>query len=91
MKVHTVHVDGQEFALDPDQDIDALQREILEAAQAGAGFVKFDTIGRATVSVLITSRVGVRFEVIERDSDLVAEWEANPPGIDKDPSLDDIL
>lgn len=91
MKVHTVHVDGQEFVLDPDHDVEALQREILEAAQAGAGFVKFETVGRATISVLITSRVGVRFEVLERDPQLVAGWEAHPPSIDKDRSLDDIL
>lgn len=91
MEVNTVHVDGQEFVLGADQDVESLQRDILKAARAGAGFVKFDTVGRATISVLITARVGVRFEVIQRDEQVVAEWDVNPPNIDKFPAYEDLL
>jgi hypothetical protein len=82
MKIHKVRVDGQTFVLRPDQDVEQLQREILEAARSGAGFVKFKTVGRSTIRVLITPQVGVRFEAIHPQKAQVVEWEEHPPRID---------
>ncbi|MDY0908845.1 hypothetical protein [Microbacterium sp. CFBP9034] len=82
MKIDRVRVDGQMFILEPGQDVGSLQDQILAAARDGAGFVQFDTVGRSRVSVLITPRVAVRFEVIERDAEQLADWERNPPTID---------
>jgi len=85
MKINKLRVDGQTFVLRPDQDIAVLQTQILDAAALGAGFVRFKTIGRSTVSVLITPAVGVRFEKIKVQEDLLAEWEQHPPSMDADP------
>ena len=92
MKVNKVRVDGQMFILDPSQDVQVLQDRIIEAVQQGAGFVRFETIGRATITVLVTPAVAVRFEVIDRTEEQVNEWEARPPGIEPDDSqFEDLL
>jgi NAD(P)H-hydrate repair Nnr-like enzyme with NAD(P)H-hydrate dehydratase domain len=85
MKIHKVRVDGQTFVLRPDADLKSLQDEILVAARQGAGFVRFETVGRATVVVLITPQVGVRFETTDAVPEQIDEWEKNPPPIDADP------
>lgn len=92
MKIQKVRVDGQTFVLRPDQDVAALKQQILEAARQGGGFVKFKTVGRATISVLITAQVGVRFETTRTEPAQIAEWEEHPPSIDVDPlaEYDDI-
>lgn len=84
MKVHTVRVDGQLFILEPGQDVGALEADIVSAARDEAGFVRFQTVGRSTVSVLITPLVGVRISAVERDEAQVAEWQRNPPSMDFD-------
>lgn len=92
MKVNKVRVDGQTFILEPHQDVQLLQDRILDAVREGAGFVQFETIGRATISVLITPGVPVRFEVIDRTEEQVTEWEARPPRIEPDDGqFEDIL
>jgi hypothetical protein len=88
VKIHKVRVDGQTFVLRPDADLQALQSEILAAARQGAGFVKFKTVGRAKISVLITPQVGVRFETTRTERSQVEEWEEHPPSIDADPLSD---
>ena len=88
MKIHKVRVDGQTFVLRPDADLDALQQKILVAAREGAGFVKFKTVGRSTIRVLITPHVGVRFETIRMEPEQIDEWEKHPPSIDADPLSD---
>jgi hypothetical protein len=45
-------------------------------------FVKFRAAGYGLVSVLMTSRIGVRFETREVDDDEVAGWDEAPPVID---------
>lgn len=82
MKITRLQIDGQVFYLDDAQDVDALEAEIVEAASARAAFVRFDTVGRGRVSVLVTPHLGVRFEVQERTEEEVAEWEAHPPVVD---------
>lgn len=82
MKVHTVRVDGQLFVLRPSQDVNVLQQDILHAAAKGAGFVKFKTVGRSVIRVLITPQVAIRFETFHRDKAQFDEWEKNPPSID---------
>lgn len=84
MKVNKVRVDGQMFILDPAQDVEELQRDILEAIRGGGKFVRFDTVGRATISVLITAGIPIRFEVIDRPEAQIDEWEKRPPLIEPD-------
>ena len=88
MKIQKLRIDGQAFVLRPDQDVDVLQTQILDAARRGAGFVRFKTVGRATVSVLITPLVAVRFEKIEAEDEQIAEWEQHPPSMDSELSAD---
>ena len=82
MKVNKVRVDGQMFILDPEQNVQELQDRIIEAVRQGGAFVKFETIGRATITVLITPGVPVRFEVLDRTEEQLTEWEARPPHIE---------
>lgn len=84
VKVNKVRVDGQMFILDPDQDVEQLQREILDAIRAGGKFVNFNTVGRATISVLITAGIAVRFEVIDTPDGQLDQWEKRPPLIEPD-------
>ncbi len=78
MKVSKVRVDGQTFILDPDEDVQALQDQIIEAVRRGAGFVQFTSVAHATLTVLVTPGAAVRFEVIDRPEEQVGEWEARP-------------
>jgi hypothetical protein len=82
--VSQLRVDGQMFILDPQEDVTALKEQILDAIRGGAGFVRFATVGRGTVDVLVTPKVGVRFESLERTEQEIAEWESEPPPIDVD-------
>jgi hypothetical protein len=89
--IHKVRVDGQMFILQPGQDVKELQAHILKAAERGAGFVDFQTIGRSNISVLITPNVGVRFESIERTDQQIEAWEHDPPSIDTTTDYDDLV
>ncbi|MFS4506149.1 hypothetical protein ACMA46_07920 [Clavibacter sp. Sh2141] len=82
MKITRLQIDSQTFYLEDAQDVDALQEQIVEAASTSAAFVHFDTIGHGRVSVLVTQRLGVRFEVQEKTEEELAEWEAHPPVVD---------
>jgi hypothetical protein len=82
--ISKLRVDGQMFILEPGQDVAGLEEEILEAVRGGAGFVRFGTVGRGLVSVLVTPKIGVRFESLERTEQEIAEMELDPPPIDVD-------
>lgn len=69
MTITTVHFDGQEFVLLPEQNIDDLKPRIIAAVIGAPAFVDFEAAGRGHVSVLITSASGVRFEIVERAAD----------------------
>ena len=90
-EVIRARVDGQMFILDPEQDVEELQRQIVAAVQQGAGFVKFQTLGRSAISVLITPTIGVRFEVLERSEEQLHEWAENPPSIEPGDAVFDEL
>jgi hypothetical protein len=82
MFVKHLQIDGQSFYLEPDEDIDALETLIVEAVKAAPRFVRFRAAGYGLVSVLMTRRIGVRFETREIDDDEVAGWHDAPPVID---------
>jgi hypothetical protein len=82
MLVKHLQIDGQSFYLEPDEDIDALEALIVESVKGGPRFIKFRAAGYGLVSVLITPRIGVRFETREIDDDEVAGWDDTPPDID---------
>ena len=84
MKITRVRVDGQSFVLVPGSNVKLLKAKIVEAARQGAGFVKFKTVGRSTISVMITPHVGVRFETAHEGDAQVEEWQEHPPAIDLD-------
>jgi hypothetical protein len=80
--VKHLQVDGQSFYLEQDEDIDALEALIVDSVKSGPRFVKFRAAGYGLVSVLMTPRIGVRFETREIDDDEVARWDDDPPVID---------
>jgi hypothetical protein len=82
MQVVHLQIDGQSFYLEPDEDIDALEALILEAVTNGPRFFKFRAAGYGLVSVLITPRIGVRFDTREIREEEVAGWASEPPEID---------
>lgn len=82
MLVKHLQIDGQSFYLEPDEDIDALEALIMDSVKSGSRFVKFRAAGHGLVSVLVTPRIGVRFETREIDDDEVAGWDDTPPIID---------
>jgi hypothetical protein len=82
MLVKHLQIDGQSFYLEPDEDIDALENLIVDGVKTGPRFVKFRAAGYGLVSVLVTPRIGVRFETREVDDDEVAGWDEAPPVID---------
>ncbi|WP_347976538.1 hypothetical protein [Microbacterium sp. ProA8] len=81
-EITRARVDGQAFILDPGQDVGELKRLIVEAVRHGGGFVQFETIGRSTITALITPHIGVRFELLERSDEQLMEWAENPPSMD---------
>jgi hypothetical protein len=89
MKVNKVRFDGQTFLLDPEQGLDETKRAIVAAARGGADFVDFRTVGHGTISLLITSTLPVRFEVIERSEDELEQLEAHPAPLDQPPRFYD--
>ena len=59
MIVSTLHLDGQQYQLDPSVDVAALKQQVVAAAGAGAAFVDFSTLGHGLVSALVTDRTSV--------------------------------
>jgi hypothetical protein len=82
MQVVHLQIDGQSFFLEPDEDVDALEALILSAVLEGPSFIKFRAAGYGIVSVLVTPRIGVRFDTREVGEDEVADWSSHPPDID---------
>lgn len=82
MRIIKARVDGQMFILSPGTDVAALKSQVVAAARGGADFLDFGTVGHGVVSVLITSMIPVRFEVLDRSQEQVDEWEQHPPFID---------
>lgn len=82
MQVTHLQIDGQSFFLEPDENVEALEALILDAVASGPHFLKFRAAGHGLVSVLITPRIGVRFEIREVDEAAVANWDSAPPAID---------
>jgi hypothetical protein len=71
----TIRIDGQGFQLEDGEDVGRLKERIVAAANAGSQFVEFITSGNVGVSVLVTPRSAVRFEVHERqDEDASEPW-----------------
>ncbi|MDQ0744611.1 hypothetical protein QFZ62_001919 [Clavibacter sp. B3I6] len=71
----TIRIDGQGFQLEDGEDVGRLKERIVAAANAGSQFVEFITSGNVKVSVLVTPRSAVRFEVHERqDEDASEPW-----------------
>lgn len=91
MNIIQARIDGQRFFLSEDHDLTALKQQIVTAVREGADFVEFESIGRGSISVLITPTIPVRFETISRTDEQVDEWEHNPPPIDTHLDMDEYL
>ena len=79
MLINKLHIDSQTFYLEPDEDVDALKRQMLETARGIADFIVFRPIGLGKVSVLMTQNTPARFEEQEHTSDELQAWEEEPP------------
>lgn len=77
-----MRIDGQQFFLAPDFDLDGLKSQLLDSARGVAEFVDFQPIGHGLVSVLMTPQTPVRLEVEERSEEQITEWEEHPPTSD---------
>ncbi|MBK4348272.1 hypothetical protein [Lacisediminihabitans changchengi] len=64
MIVTKMTVDGNEFFLDAEQDVDGAKEQVVEAAQHGAGLVDVTIAGHVSVSVLVSQQTPVTFEQI---------------------------
>jgi hypothetical protein len=82
MLINKLRIDSQMFYLEPDEDIEALKRRILETARGVADFIVFRPIGLGKVSVLMTPHTPVRFEEQEHTQDELQEWAHEPPQVD---------
>lgn len=65
MHVVRLYFGTQEFVLPQDSDVVSLKKRILEAAAGPPSFVAFETVSRASVSMLVTSASTVRLETRE--------------------------
>jgi hypothetical protein len=84
MLINKVRFHGQTFLLAPDQDVDELKAAIVTAVREGSDFVDFSTVGHGTISLLVTSSLPVRFQVIDRTEEQLQILEAEPPPFDED-------
>ena len=77
-----LRIDGQEFYLPGDADVDGLRKQILTAISGFGDFIDFRPIGYREVSVLMTPHVKARIEIVERSEAEVEEWKEDPPDMD---------
>ncbi|MFS4505203.1 hypothetical protein ACMA46_03105 [Clavibacter sp. Sh2141] len=80
----TIRIDGQGFQLEDGEDVGRLKERIVAAANAGSQFVDFITSGNVGVSVLVTPRSAVRFEVHEHEEEDASEPWPVPLRMDLD-------
>jgi hypothetical protein len=88
MLINKLRIDSQMFYLEPDEDIEALKKQILETARGVADFIVFRPIGLGAVSVLMTPHTPVRFEEQEHSQEDLQEWEHEPPQVDSNLDFD---
>lgn len=86
MIVTKLRIDGQEFHLPEDADTDRIKERVLDAVREGAGFVDFTARGHGRISVLMTPRVAVRFEVVDRSEAEIAGWDDAQGSFEFDPA-----
>lgn len=82
MRIVKLRIDGQEFYLPGDADVDALRRQILDAIAGRGDFIDFQPVGYGDVSVLMTPLTKARIEIQQRDESQVKEWTEDPPDMD---------
>jgi len=85
MKVTKIRIGGRMFILDPEQDLEALRRDIVAAAASGADFVQFSTAGNVRVSALVTPYLPVRISEIESPVEQLAASENVASVVDEHP------
>jgi hypothetical protein len=84
VRIVKLRVDGHEFYLPGDVDVDAIRKQILDAIKGPGAFVHFQPIGRGEVSVLMTPHGKARIEIQDQPGGQVEEWESDPPDMDVD-------
>jgi hypothetical protein len=67
MIMHKMTVDGNEYYLDPEQNVDETKHEVVDAVKSGGGIVDIPVAGHGTVSVLISQRIPITFETVDAD------------------------
>jgi hypothetical protein len=82
VRIVKLRIDGQEFYLPGDVDVDMIRAQILDAIKGPGAFVHFQPIGRGEVSVLMTPHVKARIEIQDQPDTRVEEWESEPPDMD---------
>ncbi|OUE30763.1 hypothetical protein BFL35_08525 [Clavibacter michiganensis] len=80
----SIRIDGQRYQLADGEDVAALKGRIVEAVTGRSRFVDFAAVGQVGVSVLVTPRSAVRFEVHEREDEYPADPGDAPVRTDLD-------
>lgn len=80
----SIRIDGHSFQLADGQDVVELKSRIVDAVTAGSRFVDFSTAMQGEVSVLVTPRSVVRFEVREHPEEELADLDDAPSDGDLD-------
>jgi hypothetical protein len=80
----SIRIDGQIFRLPEEQDVAELKASIVDAVSGPSRFVDFDSVGHGGVSVLVTERSTVRFEVRDHEDAELCDTHAEPSLTDFD-------
>ncbi|WP_043675895.1 hypothetical protein [Clavibacter michiganensis] len=80
----SIRIDGERYQLADDEDVAGLKGRIVEAVTGRSRFVDFAVSGQVGISVLVTPRSAVRFEVHVREDEDPADPGDSPLSTDLD-------
>ncbi|MCU1406996.1 MAG: hypothetical protein JWQ43_3299 [Glaciihabitans sp.] len=75
MDVQRVTINGRDFSLSPDQDLDALKAAVVSAVRSGGDFVTFLRHDCEPVSELATASSAIRFYAVMPFEPVSGTWD----------------
>ena len=82
MRRHFLAIDGHQYFLPPETDVDALSEEIASAARKGGEMVEAATAGGETVRFLSSTGAPIIIETVDVPDDEPAPEDGQPPFTD---------
>jgi hypothetical protein len=80
VKTTRLRIEGQDFYLAPETEVEKLKDAAVAAIREGGGIIDFMGIEGRVISVLLSPGVAVLFEAIERPD--VSDDDSDEPGHD---------